>query len=357
MSGSSMDGVDLAYCELTEQNSRWSYEILAAETVPYDAKWRNRLSQLYKQPAVIFAKTDAFYGRYLGELVSGFIQRHKVHADAVASHGHTIFHSPEEGFTSQIGHGAYIHATCGLPVISDFRTTDVALGGQGAPLVPIGDNLLFHSYAYCLNLGGFANISANINDTMHAFDIAPCNIILNRCARMLQMAYDHNGNMAAQGIVHDDLLNDLNALEFYHQPWPKSLNREWINTTLWPVTKDFSLSPQDKLATLCAHIATQIANAISLLQQKNPDSGNNLLVTGGGALNTYLVNELRKRTAIEVTVPDVNTVNFKEALIFALLGVLRLRNENNCLHSVTGAAQNNIGGALYGDFNKLLQLN
>ena len=354
MSGSSMDGVDLAYCELTEQSGKWSYEILAAETVPYDAKWRNRLSQLYKQPALIFAKTDAYYGRYLGELVNDFIHRHKVHADAVASHGHTIFHSPEDGFTSQIGHGAYIHSTCGLPVVSDFRTTDVCLGGQGAPLVPIGDKLLFHSYAYCLNLGGFANISANINGKMHAFDIAPCNIVLNRCARMLNMPYDHNGDSAAEGMVNEDLLAELNALEFYHQPWPKSLNREWINSTLWPVTKAYTLSPQDKLATLCAHIATQVADAISLLQQKNPGAGNTLLVTGGGAHNAYLIRELEKRTNVSVTVPDADTVNFKEALIFALLGVLRLRNENNCLHSVTGAERDNVGGALYGDFKKLL---
>lgn len=353
MSGSSMDGVDLACCELTEENDNWTFNITSAETIPYDDRWRIRLSHLYKQPAAIFAKTDAFYGRYLGDLVNDFIHRHKIHADFISSHGHTIFHSPNEGYTSQIGHGAYLHAATSLPVISDFRTTDVALGGEGAPLVPIGDQLLFGEYGFCLNLGGFANISANSHGNMHAFDIAPCNIVLNRCARMLDMDYDNKGEQAANGTLNEKLLNALNGINFYTQPWPKSLNREWINSTFWPVAQNYHITPQDKLATLCTHLAQQIAKGINDIEQQYKVSNNKLLVTGGGAFNHYLINELKKYATQEVVVPEENTVNYKEALIFALLGALRIQNKNNCLQSVTGAERNNIGGAMYGNFSHL----
>lgn len=353
MSGSSMDGVDLAFCELAEHNGSWTYAIHAAETVPYEMKWRNRLSQLYKQTAMIYAKTDAYYGRYLGDLVNAFINKHRIHADFIASHGHTVFHSPSEGYTSQIGHGAFIHAATGLPVVSDFRTTDIAMGGQGAPLVPIGDKYLFGEYGFCLNLGGFANITANSNGTMHAFDIAPCNVVLNRTARLLELQYDEDGNEAAKGILQPDLLNDLNAIEFYSQPWPKSLNREWINKVFWPVAKNYRIAPQDKLATLCEHIAMQIAESIRVIKQHYEVNNQKLLVTGGGAFNKFLVGRLREHCALDTEVPDETTVNFKEALIFAFLGALRLQQKNNCLSSVTGAEEDNAGGAMYGKFNQI----
>lgn len=353
MSGSSMDGVDLAYCELSEQNGNWSYAIHAAETIPYEMKWRNRLSQLYKQTAMIYAKTDAYYGRYLGDLVNDFISRHRIHADFISSHGHTVFHAPSEGYTSQIGHGAFIHAATGLPVVSDFRTTDVALGGEGAPLVPIGDKYLFGDYGFCLNLGGFANITANSNGNMHAFDISPCNIVLNRTARLLELEFDENGNEAAKGTIEANLLADLNAIEFYTQPWPKSLNREWINKTFWTVAKNYRIAPQDKLATLCEHIAMQIAASISEISRHYEVNNKKLLVTGGGAFNKFLIQKLEQHCAMQVHVPDDVTVNFKEALIFAFLGVLRVLQKNNCLSSVTGADTDNTGGAMFGKFNQI----
>jgi anhydro-N-acetylmuramic acid kinase len=349
-----MDGVDLAFCELSESNGTWSYTIQAAETIAYEMKWRNRLSQLYKQTAMVYAKTDAYYGRYLGELVNGFINKHRIHADFIASHGHTVFHSPTEGYTTQIGHGAFIHAITGLPVISDFRTTDVAMGGEGAPLVPIGDKYLFGDYGFCLNLGGFANITANSSGTMHAFDIAPCNIVLNRTARLLELEYDENGNEAAKGTVDANLLTDLNAIEFYTQPWPKSLNREWINKVFWPVAKNYRIAPQDKLATLCEHIAMQVAQSAKVIKEHYNINNNRLLVTGGGAFNQYLADKLREHCTLEVHIPEETTVNFKEALIFAFLGVLRVLQKNNCLSSVTGAEEDNTGGSMYGKFNQLL---
>lgn len=351
MSGTSMDGIDLAYCEFTELNGTWSFEIKAAETIPYETKWRNRLSQLYKQTAMIYAKTHAYYGRYIGELIREFISKHKVHAEFIASHGHTVFHSPENFYTSQIGCGANISAATGLPVVCDFRSTDVALGGQGAPLVPIGDKYLFSEFGFCLNLGGFANISANASGIMRAFDIAPCNIVLNRCARMLDALYDEDGAFAASGSVNQELLQELNNIEFYRQNEPKSLSREWINTSFWPLNKNYRISPQDKLATLCEHIAIQVAAAVHKINGELEIKNQRMLLTGGGALNQYLVERLREKSPLELVLPEQETINFKEALIFAFLGVLRVQHKHNCLQSVTGASHDNIGGAMYGDFS------
>jgi anhydro-N-acetylmuramic acid kinase len=197
MSGSSMDGVDLACCEFSNKDNNWEYRIIAAETIPYDEKWRVRLSQLYKQPIDLYAKTDAFFGRYLGILIKNFIQKHQIKPQLVASHGHTIFHQPLAGFTAQIGDGAAISAMCGLPVVNGFRNMDLAFGGQGAPLVPVGDKFLFPKEEACLNLGGIANISFSKDDKIKAFDISPCNIVMNRIARWLGQSFDAEGRIAA----------------------------------------------------------------------------------------------------------------------------------------------------------------
>lgn len=350
MSGSSMDGVDIAFCEFVCNDGKWTYEIKAAETIPYDEKWRIRLSQLYKQPIEIYPKTDAFYGRYLGMLIRQFIKTHSLTVDFIASHGHTIFHQPENGFTAQIGDGAAISAETGLPVVNNFRNMDVILGGQGAPLVPIGDKLLFAEYDACLNLGGIANISLTINDGIKAFDICPCNIVLNRVARWLEKPFDNGGEIARSGEVDDVLLNELNQLPFYQIAAAKSLGREWINSDFWPIVKKhLDISEEEKMATLSEHIATQIAHTI------NEKDAKKLLLTGGGAFNTFLIEKIRNKTKAEIIIPSNELVNYKEALIFAFLGILRLRNEVNSLKSVTGAKQDSIGGALHGNFKKLVE--
>ncbi len=350
MSGSSMDGVDLAYCEFSYTGNQWHYAIKGAQTFPYDEKWRIRLSQLYQQYIEVFPKTHAFYGRYIGQLIKQFVAENNLVADLVSSHGHTIFHQPAAGFTAQIGDGAAISAGCGLPVVCDFRSMDLALGGQGAPLVPIGDKLLFAGYEACLNLGGIANISfaGDEQGNMRAFDISPCNIVLNRVARWLGQAYDDGGNIAAGAEVDPILLAKLEALPYYQLKGAKSLGREWINDTFWPVIKSFiDTSEQEKMATLARHIANRIAEVI------NESGVQKVLVTGGGTFNAHLIALIRKQISAELLIPDDNMVNFKEALIFAFLGVLRVTNQVNVLNSVTGSKQNHIAGALYGDYSKL----
>jgi len=349
MSGSSMDGVDLACCEFTGSEKGWKYRITHAETIPYDEKWRIRLSQLYKQPIELFPKTDAFYGRYLGILVKQFIKSHQLEGiDLVASHGHTIFHQPQAGFTAQIGDGAALSAECGIPVVNAFRNMDLALGGQGAPLVPVGDRLLFSEYESCLNLGGIANISFEKEGQLKAFDISPCNIVLNRVARWLGLPYDDRGQIAASAMLDEDLLHELNELPFYAKLGAKSLGREWINTEFWPIVKSYTdISEAEKMATLANHVATQIADVLNRNQLER------VLVTGGGALNDFLIQKIKSKTSCELVIPEATTIHFKEALIFAFLGLLRIQNQTNVLKVVTGSRANHIGGALWGDFSKL----
>lgn len=349
MSGTSLDGLDIAYCEfeLTAQG-KWEYRIIEGETVEYDAARKSFLKNLMQGSAEDLAFTDAEFSYFMGKSVNQFMMKHKLVPDFIASHGHTIFHQPEKGFTYQIGSGAALSASTGIPVVSDFRSLDVALKGQGAPLVPIGDKLLFQNYDVCLNLGGIANLSFDHEGKRIAYDICPVNIVLNHYANKEGLSYDDKGSLAATGSIDFPLLDLLNKLEFYKKPFPKSLGKEWIDKEVFPILAQKTLSTADILATFCRHIAMQIANQI-------PVNARNVLVTGGGAFNEFLIREMQnelKKT--EVIVPAKNIVMFKEALIFAFLGVLRIRNEVNCLSSVTGASADNVGGALYGNFSELL---
>lgn len=342
-----MDGVDIAFCEFMFENQKWSFKIKEAKTIPYDQNWSVRLSQLHKQPIHLFPKTDAFYGRYLGKIANQFIAENQLNIDFVSSHGHTIFHQPENGFTAQIGCGAGISAECGLPVVNNFRVMDVVLGGQGAPLVPIGDQFLFAEYDACLNLGGFSNIS--FKNSLKAFDISPCNIAFNLLANELNLPFDENGNIAASGSINEALLNALNDIDFYKKNNAKSLGIEWFNQSFLPMLNQFENEPiENKMATISLHIAQQIAKVINV---ENIDI---VLVTGGGAYNKILIQNIQSLTKTKIEIPDALTINYKEALIFAFLGVLRIRNEINILKSVTGAVSNSIGGALHGNFSKLI---
>lgn len=342
MSGTSLDGVDLAHCVFTKHDDRWEYKITQATTIPYDNKWITRLSQLHRQPAFVFPKTDAFYGKYLGIIIRDFIKQNDLKVDLIASHGHTIFHQPQNGFTAQIGNGANIYAETGIKVVNDFRVVDVALHGQGAPLVPIGDELLFSNYEACLNLGGFSNISFNQNNKRVAFDISVCNIVLNKVAKQLGVEYDEGGQIAASGEVNEDLLNCLNALPYYQIHEAKSLGIEWVEQTFWPCLSDIELTVEDVMATLTHHIAHQIALVIK------HNNLSRVLATGGGAFNVTLVNWVEKMCGVKLILPSPEIINYKEALVFAFLGVLRVENEVNSLHSVTGAKRNSIGGCIWG---------
>ena len=354
MSGTSMDGIDLALCDVQQNGDQWSVNIDSAITVPYNETWRVRLSQLKYQNSEVFVKTDVFYGRYLGELAKGFAQETGKQIDLVASHGHTIFHDPQNWITSQIGDGATLAATAGIPAVTNFRRGDVALGGQGAPLVGLGDDLLFPDYDFCLNLGGFCNISAKHQGKRIAFDIAPCNIILNRLARERNLKYDEDGKIAENGNIIYPLLHALNDIPYYKNNYPKSLGREWINKNFWHLVRDYDDQPlEDRMKTLVMHIATQIAIALDRIAEKDLQE-TRILVTGGGALNQVLIDFIKSETEAQVVVPDEQMVNYKEAMIFALLGAMRAKNVCNTLPNATGAKHAFGGGSLDGDFSKLI---
>ncbi len=349
MSGTSLDGLDIAFCRFSVDNNLWKYEIVAAQTIAYPEHWKKTLLGLEKTDALHFQQTDAEYGHYLGGLASDFIVRHSVKPDFVASHGHTIFHQPEKKLTVQIGAGSAIASKCNLPVICDFRSLDVALGGQGAPLVPIGDKMLFSEYDFCLNLGGFANVSYQFNGQRIAYDICPVNIVMNAIAERNGKAFDEGGAMAKEGMLSGYLLNELNQIGFYKMIMdsPKSLGKEWVLKNINPLLEQYELSDADLLHTFCEHIAFQIAKSLKNKPKGLPaGQAGKILVTGGGAYNHFLMECIQKQTEHQLIIPDKNTIEYKEALIFAFLGVLRMRNEVNCLKSVTGASRDNCGGTV-----------
>jgi len=341
MSGTSLDGVDIAYCIFSEDKGKWLYRIECAETAPYDKIWKETLGTLENSTASHFIEIHKNYGHFLGKLICGFITKNKLQPDLIASHGHTVFHQPEKQITCQIGDGAAIAAECGIPVVCDFRSGDVAFGGQGAPLVPIGDKFLFPGFEYCLNLGGFANISYEYHAKRIAFDISPVNIVLNRLASLLGKDYDNKGRLAASGKLNRSLLSDLNGLGYYHLNPPKSLGREWLQENIQPVMDKYAVPVQDKLYTFCEHIGMQVSRAIKDM------SHGRMIITGGGAYNDFLISRIRAYLNHEIFIPDNKTIEFKEALIFAFLGVLRMRSEINCFCSVTGASRDSICGAVY----------
>jgi len=342
MSGTSLDGLDIALCRLTLQNNvLWNYEILKAKTIPYNEYWRNRLSNAHLLNALEFIKLHKEYGKFIAQNIIEYANDDLNEVDFIASHGHTIFHEPAKNITFQLGDGATIAATTMKTVVSDFRSFDVALEGQGAPLVPIGDALLFAEYDYCLNLGGFANISFDTNNKRTAYDICPVNFALNYLSQQIGYEYDKDGELGSKGNVNDKLLAQLNALDFYKKKPPKSLSREWFETEVKPLFDNCNESQSSKLRTAYEHISNQISRSIDSSEKKK------MLITGGGAKNKFLVELLKNKTQTIIVKPNVTIIDFKEALIFALLGVLRIQNKINCLASVTGAKYDNIGGVVY----------
>ncbi|HXB39177.1 MAG TPA: anhydro-N-acetylmuramic acid kinase [Bacteroidia bacterium] len=342
MSGTSLDGLDIALCNFSFQNNKWNCSIEKAKTVVYTKEWKNKLGNAHKLSSAQLIEWDATFGKFIGKQVSDFIKKNKIsNVDLVSSHGHTVFHQPEKGFTLQIGSGACIAAIAGIKTVCDFRSGDVALGGQGAPLVPVGDELLFAEYDACLNIGGIANISFNRNNKRVAFDICPANTIFNYLAAKKGLAYDKGGKLAARGEIHWNLLKKLNSLSFYKDYKSKSLGREWIEKNIFTTVDKEKISLQDKLATVSEHAALQVARVLNHFKIKN------VLLTGGGAYNNDFISRVSVYSNSEIIVPNNNTIQFKEALIFAFLGVLRVRGEINCFKNVTGAKRDSCGGAIY----------
>lgn len=342
MSGTSLDGVDLAHINFKIHDKKWTFEILECETVGYNQNWIQQLKL-----AVDFSKEDLQtlnknYTALLGTIISNFIEKHNIaNLDAVCSHGHTTLHQPQNGITLQIGNLPTIASLCNQTVVCDFRIQDVLLGGQGAPLVPIGDQILFSEYDYCLNLGGFSNISFDANQKRIAFDISPVNTVLNFYANQLGLDFDDKGQITRSGIINENMLHELNNLSFYKKNYPKSLGFEFVKEIILPLMERNLISIEDKLRTFTEHIAVQISLAL-------PDKKGKLLITGGGAYNDFLIERIQYYLPeIDIIIPSSKILEFKEALIFALLGVLKLRNEINVLSSVTGAKEDHCSGFIY----------
>lgn len=355
MSGSSLDGLDIVFAELENKANNWSYDIKAAQCVAYPPELIEQLKNAAAMSAYDYLLLHSAYGKYTGERVNAFIEEYGLHhqVQLIASHGHTVFHAPQLGMTSQLGDGAAIAATTGINVVSDLRAMDVALGGQGAPIVPVGEKLLFPRYAFCLNIGGIANLSFRNGEEYIAFDICAANRVLNMLANISGKAFDEGGAMARPGNIHTGSLTQLNALDYYKQSYPKSLANHFGTDIVYPLIQSFDLPVNDALRTYTQHIAQQIAYAVNSLLQYFPASAimnQQMLITGGGAFNGFLIDCIKdalKTLSIEVIVPDESIVQYKEALIMALLGVLRWREENTVLSTVTGAKRSSIGGAVW----------
>jgi anhydro-N-acetylmuramic acid kinase len=342
MSGTSLDGVDLACCQFEENNGIWNFEFIKTETIPYPPEWEIILQEAEKYRGRDLFRLDHQYGKYLGALIREFIKKNNLKPELIASHGHTIFHEPKITGSLQIGNGHDIHAVTGLPVISDFRSLDISLGGQGAPLVPAGDLYLFREYPYCLNLGGFVNISYK-NEGVTAWDICPANTVLNKFSKLLGEDYDHNGTFGQKGKVNHSLFETLNNLDFYKLPPPRSLGVEFLENNFLPLVLKIQMSPYDILATLYEHISCQVSKNINNSKQEK------VLVTGGGAKNDFLIEKIQSKIKNKLIIPSEELIDFKEALVFAFLGVLRSENKANCFASVTGASRNSSCGIVYGD--------
>jgi len=350
MSGSSLDGLDIVFTELEERAGKWAFEIKAAHCIPYNAEWLKKLQAASALNAYEYLLLHSAYGKFTGETVNIFIDKNDLHhkVQLIASHGHTVFHAPEYGMTAQLGDGAAIAAVTGINVVSDLRAIDVALRGQGAPIVPMGEKLLLPQYAYYLNLGGIANISVGNAEKYIAFDVCPANRVLNMLAAKEGKEYDEGGAMAQSGNVQTALLMQLNNQLYYQQAYPKSLANNFGTDILFPLIEAAGLLTADALRTYTEHIVQQIVYAINNLTTSGDTQ--QMLVTGGGAFNSFLIHRLQQALNIfniEVLVPDENLIKYKEALIMALLGVLRWREEDTVLQSVTGASRSSIGGAVW----------
>jgi len=342
MSGTSLDGADLALCRFSESREGIKYELIDAITIRYPGYLRDKLSDaLHIDPGELH-KLDQELGSYYAMLINEFTAGTEVRPDLIASHGHTILHQPDKGLTMQIGDGEVMAKKTGIPVISDFRTQDVIKGGQGAPLVPVGDRDLFGKYDLCLNLGGIANVSFGKEDERIACDISPCNMALNTVASWINSDFDDRGKRAAGGTIHADLLNRLNALEYYTYPPPKSLGKEWFLRQFLPEIRQTRISIEDLLRTITEHISDQVSGFINSMYPRESVT----LVTGGGVYNEFLISCLKNKCRSELFIPDERLIDFKEAIIFAYLGYLRKHGKINVLSSVTGASTDTSAGII-----------
>ncbi|WP_350290903.1 anhydro-N-acetylmuramic acid kinase [uncultured Croceitalea sp.] len=347
MSGTSLDGLDIAYCHLWHVKEKsWDFKILEAKTIPYNLTWKSALKNAIQLSETAHSSLDITYGKWLGEQAKTFIQKNSLQVDFIASHGHTSHHRPEDGYTFQLGNGQELANVSGQKVVCDFRTLDVSLSGQGAPLVPIGDELLFSEYDFCLNLGGISNISFKKNRKRIAYDIGLANMPLNYITQKIGLEFDEGGALAASGKLDEILLAQLDKLEYYKLPYPKSTGYEWFTKEIVPLIEKSNSPVSDLLHTFIHHNCSKIAAAVNTDRTKE---NNTVLVCGGGALNDYFSTTLSEKLNpyTKVIIPSKQLINFKEALVFGLMGVLKIRKEVNVLSSVTGASKDSCSGIIF----------
>ena len=340
MSGTSVDGLDICYVSFDNHDPS-KYEIIDCETIDYDDNLKTKLKNVIEMDNDQIKQIDKEFGEFIGLNVLKFIKKNTLYkADLISSHGHTVFHEPKFNKTLQIGNGEIINKITKIKTVNNFREQDIQLGGQGAPLVPIGDKLLFDDYKYCLNLGGFTNISVKDSRTIFAYDICPLNTVLNHYANKLGYECDLGGKLSKKGVINIDLFNELNDLDYYKKSYPKSLGLEFVIENIFPITEKYKIKEVDILATYIEHASFQI--------KRNIDNGSKVLLTGGGTFNNNLIKTLNHDSKINFIVPDKTIINYKESLIFALLGYLKINGKVNCLRSVTGASNDHSSGDIYG---------
>ena len=340
MSGTSVDGLDICYVSFDNHDPS-KYEIIDCDTIDYDDNLKTKLKNIIKLDNNQIKQIDDEFGEFIGLSVLKFINKNKLSKpDLISSHGHTVFHEPKFNKTLQIGSGKIINKVTQVKTVNNFREQDIQLGGQGAPLVPIGDKLLFDDYKYCLNLGGFTNISVKDSSIIFAYDICPLNTVLNHYANKLGYECDLGGKLSKKGVINIDLFNELNDLDYYKKSYPKSLGLEFVIENIFPITEKYKIKVVDILATYIEHASFQI--------KRNIDNGSKVLLTGGGTFNNNLIKTLNHDSKINFIVPDKTIINYKESLIFALLGYLKINGKVNCLRSVTGASNDHSSGDIYG---------
>ena len=340
MSGTSMDGLDISCAEYYQKNNRWQFNLLQAETFCYNESIKGDFIKLFNRKLNV-EELDVQFGHNISDSIISFLERYNLHPDLISSHGHTIFHEPEKGYTLQIGSGKIISERIKIPVVNNFRQQDIDFGGQGAPLVPVGDKLLFSEYHACVNLGGIVNISYDYNNERIAYDIGPCNMILNYLSKQKGQEYDNKGHMALQGQVDGALLDQLSYISYYNQSFPKSLGKEYVDDVFLPIINSYKLNTIDLLSTYVEHIAIKIANVLSKYNISNA------LFTGGGVFNSYLMSRINYYTNTKIIIPSDQLINFKESIVFGFLGLLRYLKKDNCLGSATGAIKNHSSGDIY----------
>ncbi|RYY31524.1 MAG: anhydro-N-acetylmuramic acid kinase [Chitinophagaceae bacterium] len=352
VSGSSLNGLDLAFAEVQETSGRWTAEILAAERFPYTAAWKDKLRAAASLNVKAHLQLHIEYGRYIAETVRKFIDTNNLHfkVQLIACHGHTSVYDPAHHICSVLGDGATIAALTGINVVTDVRCIDLSLGGKGAPIYPIAEKLLFPDNHISLHLGANAVLSGHHNNFYQSLEVCPANKLLDMIAQRDDKPFDPAGAMAAEGKLDSRLLTIINELEYYRLPYPKTLSLDFASDVIYPLVDDLSLTVQDALRTVVEHIAVQVASAFRYLNQQHQFPSGRLMLTGGGANNEFLVSRIAGNLAadgVEIIVPDKSTVNFKESLAMALIGILRWREENNVFSYITGASRDSIGGAVW----------